>query len=168
MHIHNESTARKTIWCAKINWSRELTFSGRQLNYIKAKVPHARGVYCIYAKHRIFPYTPSTRPTRRWSRVIYIGSGWLDDRLCAHLKHKKNDLLEAYLGEYELAYRFDRIVHSEILDWPRTIEASLLRIFENEFGRIPRANRRRESIPEFQIDRFEVHQSPNFNFLGCG
>jgi hypothetical protein len=84
------------------------------------------------------------------------------------LKHKKNDLLEAYLGEYELAYRFDRIVHSEILDWPRTIEASLLRIFENEFGRIPRANRRRESIPEFQIDRFEVHQSPNFNFLGCG
>jgi len=168
MHIHDISTSHRTIWCAKINWSRELTFSERQINFIKAKIPHTRGVYCIYAKNRLFAYTPPNRPTKRWSRVIYIGSGWLDDRLCAHLKHKKNDLLDAYLGEYELAYRFDRIVHSDILDWPKTVEASLLQIFENEFGRIPRANRRRETFPEFQIDRFEVHQSFNFNFLTRG
>jgi hypothetical protein len=168
MHIHDVSTSRQTVWCAKINWSRELTFWERQISFIKAKIPHARGVYCIYAKNRIFPYESPDRTTKRWSRVIYIGSGWLDDRLCAHLRHKKNNLLAAYLEEYELAYRFDRIVHSEILDWPKTVEASLLRIFENEFGRIPHANRRRESMPEFQIDRFEVHQSPNFNFLAWG
>ena len=125
-------------------------------------------MYCIYAKNRLFAYAPPDRPTKRWSRVIYIGSGWIDDRLCAHLKHKKNDLLAAYLGEYELAYRFDRIVHSDVLDWSKTVEASLLRIFENEFGAIPRANRRRETFPEFQIDRFEVHQSPNFDFLARG
>jgi hypothetical protein len=168
MHIHDESTSRQTIWCAKINWSRELTFSERQISFIKAKIPHARGVYCIYAKHRIFSYISPNRLTKRWSRVLYIGSGWLDDRLCAHLKLKKNDLLAAYLGEYELAYRFDRIVHSEILDWPKTVEAALLQIFENNFGQVPRANRRRESIPEFQIDRFEVHQSLNFDFLDRG
>ena len=125
---------------------------------------------CIVSmlKTASFAYTPPDRPTKRWSRVIYIGSGWIDDRLCAHLKHKKNDLLAAYLGEYELAYRFDRIVHSDILDWSKTVEASLLHIFENEFGGIPRANRRRETVPEFQIDRFEVHQSPNFDFLARG
>lgn len=168
MRIYDESTPRRTIWCAQINWSRELTFSERQINYIMATVPHARGVYCIYAKHRTFSHETSGRQNRRWSRVVYIGSGWLDDRLCAHLKLKKNDLLASYLAEHELAYRFDRIEHSDVLDWPRTVEASLLRIFENEFGGLPGANRRRETIPAVPIDRFEVRQSPNFNFLARG
>jgi hypothetical protein len=119
MRIYDESTPRRTIWCAQINWSRELTFSERQINYIMATVPHAREVYCIYAKRRTFAHETFGRQNRRWSRVVYIGSGWLDDRLCAHLKLKKNDLLASYLAEHELAYRFDRIEHSDVLDWPR-------------------------------------------------
>jgi len=49
MHLYNESTTRRSILRAQINWSRELTFSSRQNNYILSRVPHARGVYCIYA-----------------------------------------------------------------------------------------------------------------------
>jgi hypothetical protein len=168
MRIYDESTPRRTIWCAQINWSRELTFSERQINYIMATVPHERGVYCIYAKHRTFAHEFPDVLTRKWSRVVYIGSGWLDDRLCAHLKRKKNDLLADYLAQHVLAYRFDRIEHSDFLDWPKTVEASLLQIFENEFGGLPCANRRREAIPEIPIDRFEVQQSPNFDFLARG
>jgi hypothetical protein len=50
MHLYNESTTRRSILRAQINWSRELTFSPRQINYILNRVPHVRGVYCIYAK----------------------------------------------------------------------------------------------------------------------
>jgi hypothetical protein len=168
MHIHDDSTPRRTIWRVQINWKRALTFSGQQINFIKRTVPHVRGVYCIYAKSRTFAYESPDWLTKRWSSVVYIGSGWLDDRLCAHLKHKKNDLLTEYLSNYDLAYRFDRIVHSEVLDWPKTVEASMLQLFEDRFGKLPPANRRREAIPEIPIDRFVVQQSPNYNYLARG
>ena len=159
MHIYNESTQRRTIWRVQINWKRELTFSERQIKFINKTVPHVRGVYCIYTKHRIFDYQSQDWPTKRWSRVVYIGSGWLDDRLCSHLKHKKNDLLSEFLANHELAYRFDRIVHSDFFDWRKTVEAYLLRLFEDKFGSLPRANLRREAIPEIPIDHFIVPQS---------
>ena len=168
MHIHDESTSRQTIWRVQINWSRELTFSERQINFIRTTVPHERGVYCIYAKFQTFDYVSTGWPTKRWNSVVYIGSGWLDDRLYAHLKHKKNDLLAEYLAGHELAYRFDRIVHSEVLDWPKTVEAYLLRLFEDKFSELPCANRRREAIPEIPIDKFIVQQSSNFNYLARG
>lgn len=168
MHLYDESTTRRNIWRVQVNWSRALTFSERQINFIKQTVPNERGVYCIYAKYRTFDYESMDWPTKRWSSVVYIGSGWLDNRLCAHLKHKKNDLLAGYLENYELAYRFDRIVHSDVLDWPKTVEAYLLRLFEAKFGRLPRANRRREAIPDIPIHNFVVQQSPNFNFLARG
>lgn len=57
MHIYDISTPRRKIWSVKLNWSRELTFSKRQVNYIKARVPNERGVYCIYAKNYLFKYT---------------------------------------------------------------------------------------------------------------
>ena len=63
---------------------------------------------------------------------------------------------------------FDRIEHSDVLDWFKTVEASLLQIFDGEFGGLPGANRRRETIPDIPIDRFEVRQSPNFDFLERG
>jgi hypothetical protein len=168
MHIYDESTPRRTIWRVQINWKRERTFSDRQVKYIRTKIPNVRGVYCIYAKHRIFRYTSPDWPTDRWSRVIYIGSGWLRDRLCAHLTYKKNSLLAAYLDEHDLAYRYDRIVDTDVIDWPKTVEASLLRLFEDRFGNIPPANRRREAIPEIPIHRFIVQESPNFSFLARG
>lgn len=165
MHIYDESTPRRTIWRVQINWKRELTFSERQINYIRTKIPKVRGVYCIYAKYHKFRYSSLDWPTDRWSKVIYIGSGWLRDRLCAHLTYKKNDLLAEYLDKYELAYRYDRIVDTDVVDWPKTVEASLLHLFENQFGTIPLANRRRETIPEIPIHEFVVQQSPYFNFL---
>lgn len=168
MHIHDESTSRRTVWCVKINWSRELTFSGRQLNFIKGSVPHDRGVYCIYAKYRTFDHESPDWPTKRWSSVIYIGSGWLDDRLCAHLKLRKNESLSGLQEVHELGYRYDRIVHSEVVDWPKTVEAYLLRLYEDKFGSLPPANRRREAIPDIPIDRFLVQQSPNFDYLARG
>lgn len=168
MHIHNDSTSRRTIWRAQINWSRELTFSGRQKSYVRDCVPHIRGVYCIYSKYHTFDYSSTEWATKRWSSVIYVGSGWIDDRLCAHLTYQKNGLLAGYLDSTQLAYRYDRIVHSDIQDWPRTVEAGLLGLFEWKFGQLPRANKRRETFPELEIDKFVVQQTSNFNYLARG
>lgn len=168
MHIYNDSTARWTIWRVQINWSRALTFSGRQISFIKGAIPHERGVYCVYAKYRTFGHEHFEFPTRRFSSVIYVGSGWLDDRLCAHLKLGKNEHLVEFQERHELAYRFDRVVHSDVLDWPKTVEAYMLRLYEDKFGGLPPANRRREAIPEIPVDRFVVQQSPNFDFLARG
>jgi hypothetical protein len=168
MHIYDESTSRRTVWRAFINWSRELTFSERQIGYIQSSVPHVRGVYCIYAKDYVFDYASPGWPTKRWNSVVYIGSGWLDSRLCAHLRYMRNGLLKDFLANNRLAYRFDRIVESEVHDWPRTVEASLLTIFEDKFGRIPPSNRRRERIPDIRVDQFFVQQSSNFNYLARG
>jgi hypothetical protein len=119
-------------------------------------------------KYRSFAYESPDWPTKQWSSVVYIGSGWPDDWLCIHLKHKKNDLLAEYLERHELAYRFARIVHSEVLDWPKTVVAYLLRLFEDKFGGLTRAKRRREAVTEIPIARFVVQQSPNFNYLARG
>ena len=114
MHIYDDSTSRQIIWRVQINWSRELTFSQRHVNFIQAGVPHARGVYCIYAKDYCFDYGSLQWPTKRWSSVVYIGSGWLDNRLCAHLKYLKNGYLAEFLAQNRLAYRFDKIVDTDV------------------------------------------------------
>ena len=168
MHIYDESTSRRTIWRAQINWSRELTFSQRQVNFVQAGVPHARGVYCIYAKDYCFDYGSPNWATKRWSSVAYIGSGWLDSRLSAHLKYMKNGHLAEFMEQNRLAYRFDRIVETEVDDWPRTVEALLLGLFEDKFGSIPPCNRRRERIPDLAVDKFIVQQSTNYDFLARG
>lgn len=169
MHIYNESTPRRKIWSVRINWSRELTFSERQAGYISQSVPQARGVYCIYAKHYRFAYTSPDWPTARWSRVVYIGCGWLHNRLCSHLRHKKNDALAGYLDGYELAYRYDRIDDTdEERDWPRVVEAGLLGLFVAKFGTLPPANRREETFPELGLDGFILDEAPNFSVLRRG
>lgn len=168
MHIYDESTIRQRVWRVQINWSRELTFSERQINFIKGVVPHARGVYCIYAKDYCFDYQSPSWPTKRWSSVVYVGSGWLDSRLSAHLCYLKNSYLSNFLTENRLAYRFDRIVESEVENWPRNVEAFLLHLFEEKFGRIPPCNRRRERIPNLTINKFRIRQSANFDFLSRG
>src|SRR6266852_9144689 len=135
MHLYNQSTARRTVLKAQINWSRELTFTPRQINYIMNCVPHARGVYCIYAKDHLFPYKPPQGATRFWSPIVYIGSGWLDNRLCAHLREQRNDVLGFYLDQFNLGYRFDRIFDDDDRqDWPRTVEAGLLSCFKQKFA----------------------------------
>jgi len=45
MHIYDESTSRRRIWSVQINWSRELTFSERQINFIAENIVESRGVY---------------------------------------------------------------------------------------------------------------------------
>jgi hypothetical protein len=167
MHIYDESTSRRTIWSVQINWSRELTFSERQIGFIAENVAEARGVYCIYAKDRKFRFSSPDWRTDRWSRVIYVGSGWLNHRLCAHLTQRRNDLLAEYLDQYQLAFRCDRIIDTEVIDWPRTVEAHLLQEFETKFGGLPCANRRREAIPDLSLDLFILNQN-HFNFLARG
>jgi hypothetical protein len=169
MHLYNESTTRRSILRAQINWSRELTFSPRQINYILNRVPHARGVYCIYAKDRLFPYEPPQSTTRFWNPVVYIGSGWLDNRLCAHLREQRNDILSSYIGNFNLGYRFDRIFDDdEFQDWPRTVEAGLLACFKQTFAALPPANRREELLPAMDLDQFLLAESYNFRVLKRG
>jgi hypothetical protein len=102
MHVCDISTPRRRVWSVKLNWSRELTFSKRKVNYIKARVSDERGVYCIYAKNYLFKYTSPLWPTARWSRVVYIGSGQLHKRLRSHLTYAKNDVLAGYPDQYEV------------------------------------------------------------------
>jgi hypothetical protein len=167
MHIYDESTSRRRIWRVQINWSRQLTFSERQINFIAENVAEARGVYCIYAKDYKFRFSSVDRPTDRWSKIIYIGSGWLNQRLCAHLSEQRNDTLTYYIKNYRLAFRCDRIVENNVLDWPRTVEAYLLKEFELKFNALPCANRRRETIPDLPLDLFVLRQQ-HFNFLTRG
>jgi hypothetical protein len=168
MYIYDESTSRRTVWSAQINWSRPLAFSVRQRNYILSYVPHERGVYCIYSKNHTFSYVSAEWPTQRWSSVIYLGSGWLDSRLFAHLHYQRNDFLCGYLNRTDLAYRYAKIGDSEDFDWPRLVEAGLLGLFEHRFGQLPPCNRRRETFPDVSIDRFAIRQSLNFDYLARG
>ena len=169
MRLYDQSTSRRRILRAQINWSRELTFSERQVNYVLDNVPNARGVYCIYLKTRLLAYDSSDWPTRRWSPVVYIGSGWLDQRLCAHLRYKKNGTLAEYLEAYELAYRYALIFDNDnFQDWPRTVEAGLLYCFKQRFGELPPANRREELLPAMELDQFILSESGNFRILKRG
>lgn len=169
MHLYDESTSRQKIWSVQVNWSRELNFSVRQRNSISNTVPNARGVYCIYAKCCSFDYTSPSWRTKHWSPVVYIGSGWLNERLYAHLSQKKNELLAEYLAEHDLAFRYDRIIdHNDDLDWPKTVEAAMLGLFKKEFGDLPPANRRDETVPNLHLDKFILNQSENFHFLMRG
>lgn len=111
MRVYDESTSRQARARIHVNWSRGLTFSERQTSYIKRNVPAVRGVYCVYAKSHLFSYLSADQQViRRRSRVVYIGSGWLNQRLSCHLSVKKNDVLTDYLDSYELAYRYAPIV----------------------------------------------------------
>jgi hypothetical protein len=166
MHLYNESTSRRQNLRVRINWSRQLTFSSRQTNYILDRVPNERGIYCIYAMDYSFPHSSSEGPMTRWSPIIYIGSGWLNQRLCAHLKLGRNRILKEFLLNYQLGYRFDRIFDDdEEYDWPAVVEAGLLNLFKGRFGFLPKANRREESIPPLPLHRLFLHESDNFSIL---
>jgi hypothetical protein len=90
--------------------------------------------------------------------VVYIGSGWLNQRLCAHLSEKRNEALAHYVNNYRLAFRCDRMVDTDVVDWSKTVEAYLLQEFEIKFGALPCANRRRETIPDLPLDLFVLRQ----------
>ena len=90
-----------------------------------------------------------------------------NQRLCAHLAQQRNDTLAYYMKNYRLAFRCDRIVENDLLDWPRTVEAYLLKEFESKFGALPMANRRRETIPKLPLDLFILNQQ-HFNFVARG
>lgn len=163
MHIYDESTRQRSRWCFRINWSRELTFSERQINYIYSNVPDERGVYCVYAKDYKFPH--SIDGLTRWSPIVYIGSGWLHERLSRHLDRKENNDLATYLEENELAYRYARIVEDKDFDAPKTVEALLLNDYAETFGSCPPANRRMETVPDLGIDELCVEEPDYFSVL---
>lgn len=163
MHIYDESTRQRSRWCFRINWSRELTFSERQINYIRSVVPDERGVYCIYSKDHKFSHEIDGKT--RWSPIVYIGSGYLHKRLSRHLDRKENDDLATYLEKNELAYRYERIVQDVEFDGPRTVEAILLQDYADTFGGLPPANRRMETVPDLGIDELCVEEPDYFSVL---
>ena len=169
MLIHDVSTARRRKHKAQINWSRELAFSRRQINFIAQNVPNERGVYCIYAKDRVFPYEMPHRFNRLWNPVVYVGCGWLNQRLAHHLRNGKNDVLTDYLVYYDLAFRFAPIFDAdEYIDYPRVVEAGILSLFKQKFGPLPPANRREENLPDLECDEFIVNESSNFSVFRQG
>lgn len=88
----------------------------------------------------------------------------MNQRLFAHLEQGRNHLLTEYLETHRLAFRYDRIVDTDVVDWPKTVEAYLLHRFEKKFDALPLANRRREAVPDLTLDLFFVNQR-NFDFL---
>lgn len=165
MRVYDESTSRRAISGVFVNWSRELTFSERQIGFIQNNLPDDRGVYCIYAKDYLFSYSSPKWTTNRWSGIVYIGSGCLSQRLSFHLAKKKNNILEEYLSNHNLAYRYDRIADDLEDDWSRIVEASLLHFFVQKFGALPPANRRKETIPELELHTLNIRESSNFSVL---
>lgn len=166
MQIYDVSTKRRSKLQVQINWSRELTFSMRQTRFILGNVPQQRGVYCVYAKDHQFPYVIPGLTNNKWCGLVYIGSGWLNERLSHHLRYGKNNILNNFLDSYNLAYRFAPIVDDdEFIDFPRVVEAGLLGCFKDRFGNLPPANRREEQVPDLSCDEFIMRESSNFSIL---
>lgn len=167
MQVYDESTERRARTRVRLNWSRELSFSPRQINYIGENVSAARGIYAVYAKDHLFSYDSQCWPTRRWSSRVYLGSGWIGERLCRHLSRRENDVLSGYVDNFRLAFRY-AFVADDWEDWPKITEASLLHLFNEQFGDLPPANRRRESIPQLGLHVLHIDESSNFRFIARG
>lgn len=168
MRLYDASTTRRIKHEQLINWSRELTFSTRQSGFILRGVSKVRGVYCLYAKNHLFSYE-NEWGRRHWSRVVYIGSGYISTRLSCHLRYAKNDVLKEFVDNWDLAYRFAAINDvDEVIDYPRAAEATLLHLFARRFGCMPPANRREEFLPDMDCDEFRLVTSANFNPLAYG
>jgi hypothetical protein len=167
VQVYDESTMRRAIARIRLNWSRELAFSSRQINYLNAAIPQGRGIYAVYAKDHLFPYDSPDWPTQRWSSCVYLGSGWIGQRLCRHLARRENDVLSGYIDNFRLACRYAFVTDSDE-DWPKVAEASLLRLFVDQYDNLPPANRRRESIYDFGLHVLHVDESENFRFIARG
>lgn len=163
MQVYDESTERRV----RLNWSREFSFSPRQINHVGGAIPAGRGVYVVYAKDYLFPYASLLWPTQRWSSRVYIGSGWINERLCRHLSRRENDVLSGYIDNFRLAYRYAFVTDNKE-DWPKITEASLLRLFNEQFDDLPPANRRREFIPDLGLNILHIDESGNFHFVARG
>lgn len=168
MRIYDVSTTRRTKHLQRVNWSRELTFSQRQLRFILQNVPEARGVYCVYAKDYLFSYDREFG-RKHWSKVVYIGSGHISGRLSCHLRYQKNDVLAGYVARNNLTFRYAVINDwDDLIDYPRAVEATFLKLFRERFGLFPPANRRDEFFPQMSCDEFILEASPNFDILAYG
>jgi hypothetical protein len=167
MQVYDESTVRTARARIRLNWSREFSFSPRQINHISESIPAGRGVYAVYSKDYLFPYDSPLWPTQRWSSRVYLGSGWISKRLCRHLSRRENDVLSGYIESFKLVCRYAFIAEEEE-DWPKITEASLLRLFTEKFGDLPPANRRWEYIPDLDLDLLHIDESGNFHFVARG
>lgn len=165
MKVYDISTTRTLKHELQINWSRELTFSKRQYQYICENVPNERGIYCVYLKDYKFSY-PAKNGANRWSRLIYVGSGWLDERLAHHLRYARNDVLDDFVDGYNVGYPYAKIYDGhDTIDYPRAAESAFLSLFKAKFGQLPPANRRAEAPQELNCDEFILNQSQNFDVL---
>lgn len=81
MHIYDISTPRRKVWSVKLNWSRELTVSKRQVNYIMARVPDERAAYCIA---EVKSYTSAA------DNFIKVGDGKWDRVSQAESSHRSH------------------------------------------------------------------------------
>lgn len=168
MRIYDVSTAHRKRHQQHVNWSRELTFSTRQSRFISQSIPCTRGVYGVYAKDYLFSYETVTG-RKHWSSVVYIGSGYISERLSRHLRYAKNDVLAGFVDKYDLAYRYAVINdHDDLIDYPRAVEATLIGLFVQRFGMLPPANRREEFVPTMDCDEFILAPSANFDILSYG
>ena len=167
MQVYDESTNRRAIRRVRLNWSRELIFSPRQVNHLRAAIPKGRGIYAVYTKDYLLPYDSPDWATRRWSSRVYLGSGWIGQRLCRHLTYRENEVLSDYIDQHRLACRFAFVTDGDE-DWPKVAEASLLHLFNEQFDDLPPANRRREPIYGFGLHVLHIDESENFRFIARG
>lgn len=167
MQVYDESTIRRAIARVRLNWSRELIFSPRQINHLRAAIPKGRGIYAVYTKDYLLPYDSPDWLTQRWSSRVYLGSGWIRERLCRHLTCRENELLSDYIDECRLACRFAFVTDGDE-DWPKVAEASLLSVFNERFNDLPPANRRKETIPALGLHLLHIDEADHFRFAARG
>ncbi len=136
MRVYDTSTARRLEFTIILNWSRPFAFSARQRRWIRENVPNVRGVYVIYAPDASVSYGRGRR-----SGVIYVGSGWMNDRLFSHLKARRNDVLSDCLDRASLCFRWAEVEHDDAEDWAVVAESLLVYGFEASYGDFPPANR---------------------------
>ncbi len=114
-----------------LNWQGPKMFS---LNRLPQTIPGYRGVYLITSRKMLYDY-PKGR-----SSLLYIGSGWVGDRLEAHANRNKN-LLDVLGEEGTLWFWYA----SASKGWHPCVEQVLFDEFESRHGGRPLLNQLRPS-----------------------
>lgn len=136
----------------KLNWSR-IAFTGKEVKtwkdfkkqVSKGKLQPLLSDHAIYVIRieRPFTFLYQTEDTEKHSPVVYIGKGQFQKRITTHIKswvgHLSSSIPGLKISIFHCEPKKQRL--GPICE---DVEADLLAIFEETYGRLPLRNRRRE------------------------
>ena len=123
------------------------------LNRLPSTIPGYRGVYLMSSRKNLYRY-PHGR-----SSLVYIGSGWIADRLKAHVSRTK-DVRRLLRDEGTLWFSYASVPK----DWHQCVEQVLFDAFEERHGSLPLFNDLRPHCPRAWDDVVVNHDGLSFPY----